>query len=98
MSKQRMEKLIETTTPQGHTVRIFRDRDADKMITFGDAVPRVCALESDKPPSVAQALGDLFVALKALNESAKEIGMSGQDRANLTLDLLSILKKGPHNG
>jgi hypothetical protein len=95
MAKQRLEKLIETKMPSGQTVRIFRDRDADKMITFGDAVPRVCALESDKPPSVMQALGDLFVALKNLNESAREIGMSGQDRAKLSLDLLSLLKKGP---
>jgi hypothetical protein len=96
MSKQRLEKLIETKMPSGQTVRIFRDRDADKMITFGGDVPKVCALESDKPKSVMQAMSDMFVAFKNLNESAREIGMSGADRANLTIDLLSLLKKGPH--
>jgi hypothetical protein len=94
MSKQRLEKLIETTAPNGDTVRIFRDREADKLVTFGGDVPKVSALESDKPTSVMQAMADMFAAFKNLNDCAKEMGMTGQDRANLTLDLLSLLKKG----
>lgn len=94
MTEQRLEKLIETTTPRGETVRIFRDREADKLVTFSDGAPKVCALESDKPPGVMQAMADMFAAFKTLNDTAKEMGMTGQDRANLTLDLLSLLKKG----
>jgi hypothetical protein len=95
MTKQRLEKLIETTAPNGFRVRVFRDSEADKLVTFGGDVPKVSALESDKPKSVMQAMSDMFVAFKNLNDCAKEMGMTGQDRANLTLDLLSLLKKGP---
>jgi hypothetical protein len=94
MSKQRLEKLIEATAPNGFRVRVFRDSEVDKLVTFGGDVPKVSALESDKPKSVMQAFADVFVALKAVNDCAKEMGMTGQDRANLTLDLLSIVKKG----
>ena len=73
MTKHRMEKLIEATAPNGFRVRVFRDSEADKLVTFGGDVPKVSALESDKPPSVMQALADVFVALKAVNESAKEL-------------------------
>lgn len=94
MTKRRLEKLIETTAPNGFRVRVFRDSEADKLVTFGGDVPKVAALESDKPKSVMQAMSDMFVAFKNLNDCAKEMGMTGQDRANLTLDLLSLLKKG----
>ena len=91
-----LELLIETTTPQGKTVRVFRDRDADKLVRFSGDAPHVLALDSEKPLPLGQAFREFAAAMRALNDSAKEIGMSGTDRANLTLDLLSLLKKGPH--
>jgi hypothetical protein len=94
MTKQRLEKLIETTTPSGHTMRVFRDREADKLVTFGGDAPKVSALESDKPKSVMQAFADVFASLKNLNDCAREMGMSDMDRAKLSIDMLSILKKG----
>jgi hypothetical protein len=94
MAKQRLEKLIEATAPNGFRVRVFRDHEAGKLITFGGDAPKVCSLESDKPKSVMQAMSDMFVAFKNLNDCAKEMGMDDRDRANLTLDLLSIVKKG----
>jgi hypothetical protein len=95
MTKQRLEKLIEATAPNGFRVRVFKDATADKLVTFGGDEVKVSALESDKPKSVMQAMSDMFVAFKNLNDCAKEMGMTGQDRANLAVDLLSILKKGP---
>jgi hypothetical protein len=94
MTKQRLEKLIEATAPNGFRVRVFRDREADKIVTFGGDAPKVSALESDKPKSVMQAFADLFVSMKNLNDCAREMGMSDIDRAKLSIDLLSILKKG----
>jgi hypothetical protein len=96
MAKQRLEKLIEATAPNGFRVRVFKDATADKLVTFGGDVPKVSALESDKPKSVMEAMADMFAAFKDLNDCAKEMGMTGQDRANLTLDLLSLLKKDQH--
>jgi hypothetical protein len=90
-----LELLIETTPPSGKTVRVFRDREADKLVTFGGDVPKVSALESDKPKSVMQAFADVFASLKNLNDCAREMGMSDLDRAKLSIDMLSILKKGP---
>jgi hypothetical protein len=94
MTKKRLEKMIETKMPSGRTARVFRDVETDKLVTFGGDAPKVCALESDKPLPLGQAFREFFAGMKEMNDAAREIGMSGAARAKLTLDLLSLLKKG----
>jgi hypothetical protein len=91
----KLELLVETTTPSGKTVRVFRDREADKLVTFGGDAPKVSALDSDKPKPLGVAWREFVEAMKEINDAAREIGMSNTDRANLALNMLSLIKKGP---
>jgi hypothetical protein len=94
MSKQRLEKLIETKMPDGKTVRIFRDRDADKLVTFGGDAPKVCALDSDKPLPLGKAFREFFAGMKEMNDAARALGMSDKDRAKLSIEMFALVGKG----
>jgi hypothetical protein len=89
-----LELLIETTMPSGKTARVFRDREADKLVTFGGDVPKVSALDSDKPLPLGQAFREFFAAMKEMNDAARALGMSDTDRAKLSIDIISQVRKG----
>ncbi len=93
MTKQRLEKLIETTLPSGATARVFRDREADKLVTFGGDAPKVCALESDKPKPLGVAWNEFLAGMRELNDAARALGMSDRDRAKLSMEMIALVGK-----
>jgi hypothetical protein len=88
-----LELLFETRL-HGERVRVFRDAERDKLVTFCDGVPRVAALESGKATPLSEALENFTASLNEMNEAAKGAGMPDAQRIELLSNLTSLATKG----